>query len=302
MGYRLGGIVALAAIVAFAFRGAIGFGRELKPDVYVNPIAVAQGPWIPADFSQAVSDEITTQLNAASRVTPLEGDGKRHNDAYQMSGNVRSANGKLTMFAKIFVPGIAAPIISPRIEVPANGQAAAAKYLGVNAASLLSCIATASDLSGSEIVVLPEAAMRPWAQYCQNWVLRGADISTMTGQLELVVKAAPDFANGWATLAEYRGIDVGSEADAGPVRQAYEKALAIDPDNPKATMLKALDVIGLQTNVSLRNLAEFERLATKANKARPSDCGCEAKMYRDFSDDHRPPFGVLALHRQDYSQ
>ncbi len=276
------GLIVLAGIVFFALRGTMGFGQDLKPDVYVNPIVVAQSPGIPADFSQAVSDEITTQLNAASRVTPLEGDGKRHNGAYQMSGNVRMANGKLTMFAKIFAPGIAAPIISPRIEVPEGGHSAAAKYLGASAASLLHCIATASDSSGSEIVVLPEAAMRPWAQYCQNWVLRGADISTMIGQLELVVKAAPDFANGWATLAEYRGIDVGSEADAGPVREAYEKALAIDPDNPKATMLKALDVIGLQTNAPLRNLAEFERLATKANKARPSDCGCEAKIYRDF--------------------
>ena len=90
----------------------------MHPDVYVDPIAVTKSADIPADFSNAVKDEITTQLNAASRITPLEGDGKRHDDAYQMSGNVRNANGKLTMFAKIFAPGIAAPVLSPRIEVP----------------------------------------------------------------------------------------------------------------------------------------------------------------------------------------
>ena len=277
----LAGVVALVAILLFFMRGSLGFAQGAHPDVYVDPIAVTKSADIPADFSSAVNDEITTQLNAASRITPLEGDGKRHNDAYQMSGNVRNANGKLSMFAKIFAPGIAAPVLSPRIEVPEGGQAVAAKYLGSNAAGLLRCIATASDSSGSEILILPEKAIRPWAQYCQYWILGGADVSTVIGQLELVVKAAPNFANGWAALSEYRGLEVENEASAGPFREAYRKALSIDPENPKAMMLKALDIVGLQTVEPLRNLAQFEQLATAANKARASDCGCEAKLYRD---------------------
>jgi tetratricopeptide (TPR) repeat protein len=276
----LAGVAILAALAIFLMRGTLGFAQGAAPDVYVDPIVVAKSGDIPADFSQAVNDEITAQLNAASRVTPLASDGKRHSDAYQMSGNVRRVNGKLAMFAKIFAPGLAAPVLSPRIEVPEGGEAAAAKYLGANAASILRCIATASDSSGSEILVLPEAAIRPWAQYCQNWILRSADISTVTAQLELVVKAAPNFANGWATLSEYRGIEL-KEGTLGPTREAYEKALALDPDNPKATMLKALDVLGLQSTGPLRNFEEFARLAEKANNARSSDCGCEAKLYRD---------------------
>ena len=275
------GVLLLGALAFFFFRGSLGFAQGAHPDVYVDPIAVTKSADIPADFSSAVKDEITTQLNAASRITPLEGDGKRHNDAYQMSGNVRHANGNLTMFAKIFAPGIAAPVLSPRIEVPEGGQAVAAKYLGSNAAGLLRCIATASDSSGSEILILPEKAIRPWAQYCQYWILGGADISTVIGQLELVVKAAPEFANGWAALSEYRSLEVENEASAGPFREAYRKALSIDPENPKAMMLKALDIVGLQTVEPLRNFAEFEQLATTANKARASDCGCEAKLYRD---------------------
>ena len=276
----LAGVAILATLAILLMRGTLGFAQGATPDVYVDPIVVAKSGGIPDDFSQAVNDEITAQLNAASRVTPLASDGKRHSDAYQMSGNVRRVNGKLAMFAKIFAPGLAAPVLSPRIEVPEGGEAAAAKYLGANAASILRCIATASDSSGSEILVLPEAAIRPWAQYCQNWILRGADVSTVTAQLELVVKAAPNFANGWASLAEYRGIELTKDT-LGPTREAYEKALALDPDNPKATMLKALDVLGLQATGPLGNFEEFERLAEKANKARSSDCGCEAKLYRD---------------------
>lgn len=274
------GLLLLAALAVFFMRGTMGFAQSATPDVYVDPIAVAKSGDIPDDFSQAVNDEITAQLNAASRVTPLPSDGKRHADAYQMSGNVRISNGKLSMFAKIFAPGLAAPVLSPRIEVPDDGHAAAAKYLGSRAASILRCIATASDSSGSEILVLPEAAIRPWAQFCQTWILGGIEISTVTAQLELVVKSAPNFANGWATLSEYRGI-LATKDTVGPTREAYNRALALDPDNPKATMLKALDVVGLQTGEPLRNFDEFERLAEKANKARSSDCGCEAKLYRD---------------------
>lgn len=275
------GLAALAALAFFALRG-MAFGHSATPDVYIDRVTVAAGPGVPADLAQAINDETTAQLNAASRVTPLDGDGKRHNDAYQLSGSVRMDNGKLAMFAKIYAPGITAPILSPRIEVPDGGQAVAAKYLGSDAASLLRCIATASDSSGSDIVVLPEAAMRPWAQYCQYWILGGGDGSTVGGQLELVVKAAPKFANGWATLAEYRSINMTSDATAGPFLEAVNKALAVEPDHPKATMLKAMYVVGIQSNVPLRNFAEFEALATKANKARPSDCGCEAKLYTQY--------------------
>jgi tetratricopeptide (TPR) repeat protein len=276
----LGGVALFAAFAFFFFGGSMGFARDAHPDVYVDPIIAAKSGEIPVDFAQAVNDEIAAQLNAASRVTPLDSDGKRHADSYQMSGNVRMANGKLTLFAKIFAPGIEAPVLSPRIEVPKDGRQAAAKYLGGSAATILRCIATASDSSGSEILILPEKAIRPWAQFCEAWINGGSDFSKVTAQLELVVKAAPDFANGWATLAEYRGID-GSKAGAVKAREAFERALAIDPDNAKATMLKALDVFGLGTNEPLRNFAEFDRLATKANDTRPSDCGCEAKLYRD---------------------
>ncbi|HVH49713.1 MAG TPA: TIR domain-containing protein [Sphingomicrobium sp.] len=281
---RLAAILATVAVVAAVFlfflRGSLGFAQGAHPDVYVDPIVASKSGDIPADFAQSVNDEITAQLNSASRVTPLDSDGKRHIDAYQMSGNVRMANGKMTMFAKIFAPGIQAPVLSPRIEVPEDGVQAASKYLGGSAATILRCIATASDSSGSDILILPEKAIRPWAQFCESWINGGADFSKVTAQLEMVVKAAPDFANGWATLSEYRGIDA-TPASAVKAREAYERALEIDPDNPKATMLKALDVFGLQTNEPLRNFAEFERLATKANNTRPSDCGCEAKLYRD---------------------
>lgn len=274
-------VLLLFAIGLFLIRGSPGLGGGARPDVYVDPVSVTADPSIPAGFSQAIADELASQLNAASRITPLDGDGKRHSDAYQMTGNVRVGSGKLLLSAKIFAPGIAAPVLSPMIEVPPEQRAGAAKFLGAQAANILRCVATASDSVGSEILVLPEDAIRPWAQFCQMSLLGGNDLSTPTAALERVVKAAPDFANGWATLAEFRSINI-KESEAGPFREAYRKALAIDPKNPKALMLKAIDVLDGYPGRPLRNFEEFDRLAKEANEARPSDCGCEAQIYRDI--------------------
>ena len=285
------GIFAIAALVLFAFRGALGFGQGAHPDVYVDPIKVAVGPDMQSDFAQVVNDELSAQLNAASRITPLDSDGQRHANAYQMSGNIRTGEGKFILFAKIFAPGIAAPVISPRIEVPLEERATAAKQLATTAAGMLRCTATASDSSGSQITVLPEKAIRPWAQYCQMNYSDNYNSATTQGYLKAVVAAAPDFANGWANLAEElitNIFDKPLEADRyrAEVREAYGKALDLDPDNQKGLILKALDRVGLLGRdgakslfVPLDNFAEFEKLALLANNVRPSDCGCEAIIY-----------------------
>lgn len=274
------GIALVIALVAFLMRSSIGFASAGTPDVYVDRFTVAENPNIPAGFDQAFADEMSAMLNAASRVTPLEGDGTRHLNAYQMSGNIRYGEGKILLFGKIYAPGIAAPILSPRIEVPPAQLSNAAKFLGSETASLLRCIATASDSAGSAIHVLPEAAIRPWAQYCEGGILGNSDTSTMVGLLESVVKADPEFSNGWASLAEYYTIDEMSDAKYAKFQNAISKALETDPGNPKATMLKAVDTLGvIRPTFPLKNFDEFEAMAVQANEARPTDCGCEAQIY-----------------------
>lgn len=284
-------LLAVVAVGAFLVRGSLGFSKAAQPDVYVDAFTIAQDKELPANFAQAFTDEMNAHLSAASRITPLDGDGKRHADAYQMSGSIRTGEGKYILVAKIFAPGIAAPVISPRIEVPLDERVTAAKQLATKAAAMLRCTATASDSSGSQITVLPENAIRPWAQYCQMSNGDNYDSATVQGYLKATVAAAPDFANGWSNLAEASLSNIfqkphDGDRYRGEVRKAYEKALELDPDNQKGLILKAVDLLGLMgrdgaksLSVPIDNFAEFERLAQLSNNVRPSDCGCEAIIY-----------------------
>lgn len=286
------GLVALlvaAAIGLFLARGSLGFGTPVRPDVYVDAFTVVHDKDLRPGFEQTFADEMTAQLSSSSRISPLESDGKRHPQAYQMSGNIRTGEGKFILFAKIFAPGIAAPIISPRLEVPIEEKATAAKQLATDAAIILRCTATASDSSGSEITVLPEAAIRPWAQYCNSTIGGNYDPAAARGYLQATLAAAPNFANGWSNLAdEQLGMltETGADLDSvrAGIRTAYGKALDLDPDNQKALIIKATDVLGVMGRgptllTPLGNFEEFDRLAMLANNVRPSDCGCEAIIY-----------------------
>ena len=288
------GLVALlvaAAVGLFAMRGALGFGKPPQPDVYVDAFTVVHDKDLRPGFEQTFADEMTAQISAASRITPLESDGKRHPDAYQMSGNIRTGEGKFILFAKIFAPGIAAPVISPRLEVPIEQKATAAKQLATDAATILRCTATASDSSGSQITILPEKAIRPWAQYCYATNGNNYDPSAARGYLQAVLAAAPNFANGWSNLAEEQmGMlgEPGNDLDSvrTDLRKSYRRALEIDKDNPKALILKAADTLGFMGRdrsptllTPLGDFEEFDRLALLANNVRPSDCGCEAIIY-----------------------
>ena len=287
----LAALLLVAALGLFLLRGTLGFGKTAQPDVYVDAFTVVHDKDLQPGFEQTFADEMTAQVSAASRITPLESDGKRHPDAYQMSGNIRTGEGKFILFAKIFAPGIAAPVISPKLEVPLEERATAAKQLATDAAIILRCIATASDSSGSQITILPEKAIRPWAQYCYSTNSANYDSTAVRGYLKAALAAAPDFANGWSNLAEEQwGMtqESGANLDSvrADVRKSYRKALDIDPDNQKALIIKAVDTLGVlgrdgsDTLVArLSNFEEFDRLALLANNVRPSDCGCEAIIF-----------------------
>lgn len=283
-------LIAAAALGLFLMRGSLGFGEPAQPDVYVDAFTVVHDKDLQPGFEQRFTDEMTAQLSSSSRIAPLESDGKRHPEAYQMSGNIRTGEGKFILFAKIFAPGIAAPIISPRLEVPIEEKATAAKQLATDAAIILRCIATASDSSGSQITILPEKAIRPWAQYCYSTNGNNYEPVAARGYLQAALTAAPSFANGWSNLAEEQLGQLLAEPGADmdrvriDIRKSYGKALDVDPDNQKALIIKAGDTVGFmgrgQTMLTpLGNFDEFDRLALLANNVRPSDCGCEAIIY-----------------------
>ncbi|WP_265570245.1 TIR domain-containing protein [Sphingomicrobium nitratireducens] len=294
----LGGLAVAAALLLLLFKGSLGLASTGTPDVYVDRFTIVEGPGIPPGFDQAFADELGAMLDAASRLTPLEGDGKRHLDAFQMSGNIRRGDGKILLFAKIYAPEISSPILSPRIEVPSEQEANAAKYLGHKVAVLLRCIATASDSSGSDIHIIPEAAIRSWAQSCSIGLTGEFDLKTEIARLESVVAEDPGCAGCWGTLADFYTFDTKEESYKN-FRRALEAGLKVDPSYPKLKMLDALDTLGaIRREQPLRNFAAFDRQAEEANSLRPTDCGCEAQLYRDaLTGMGRPEEAIATIDR-----
>ena len=271
-------------------RGGFPFGKTEQPEVFVDRFA-ADSKLLPEGFAQSVADEMFTGLSSSSRISPQTSDGRRHADAYQVTGNIGASGDKIQLFAKLFAPGLAAPILTTRLEEPLKFRTAAPHALGVKLAQLTRCVATASDSSGSEITILPEQALVPWAQFCQQSLVGPGEPAAIAGTLRKVVAAAPDFANGWSNLAE--ALDDSSStpgADRAGLRaeaaKAADRALALDPVSAKAMVVKANQLVGVggpHRGPSLlgrmHNFAEWEKLALRSITVRPSDCGCEGPQY-----------------------
>lgn len=285
------GAAALLALALLAWLGWRQFATPARPDVVVNRLEVGRG--LPAGFAADLNDEMLATFSASSRIAPREGDGRRDAGAYQLSGRVDVAGGTLRLFAKVFGPGSDAPVLTTKLERPTADIASVAPELGLTLASIVRCVATASDSSGAATTTLPLAALQGWAHFCEQSL--GELVDTTPGQqaqtLRAVVAAAPRFANGWANLAEQQAITVftgGADDRPAALREAeasVDTALKLDPSTAKAYLVKAwlqlpmVPAQGPSFFPQLRGSADWEATAQKALTARPSDCGCEVIQY-----------------------
>lgn len=158
-------------------------------------------------------------------------------------------------------------------------------------ARLTRCVATASDSNGSKLATLPIEALEPWARFCQQAFIGPTTPQSTAATLRTVVAAAPGFANGWSNLAEnlYIGALSPGADKAGLVKEAEkaaDRALALDGKSAKALAVKSWVALGLAGPLDgssnfgrLQNFAQWEALAVKSTRVRPSDCGCEVPEY-----------------------
>ncbi|WP_260482229.1 toll/interleukin-1 receptor domain-containing protein [Sphingomicrobium flavum] len=282
-------IVAVLAIAAALWTSGIGRAAP-QPDVIVDAFEV-RSEELPASFASSLNDEMSADFSASSRISPKFGDGARNLEAYQLGGNVETDEENVRLFTRIFAPGIEEPVLTTRIETERKYAADAPRILGSKVARLVRCIATASDSTGSEIVKLPEAAIKPWAKFCQQLTVDLAASETKIGTLEDVIDAAPDFANAWSNLAETRlWTALSPQADRAAViasaGEAADRALKLDEKSAKALAVKAMIAMGVfdqygdsDANARFGDLMEWEKLAEQSVAVRQSDCGCEGPQF-----------------------
>ena len=281
---------AIAAILLLV--SGLGFGfyqrasATVQPDVVIDRFTMPGDGSIPASFATDLNDEMFATFSSSSRITPRIGNGKRVSDAYQVGGRIDADHDTLRLYLQIYAPDLDAPILTTKIERPADSLDRAAMQFGFMVAQVTRCIATASDSNGAQIAKLPLEAAKGWAKFC-NWTpdsTANGDVST----LRSVVAAAPDFANGWSNLAEvlYAAARNPNATDrAGMLREAGEaadRAVKLDPTTAKAYMVKswiALPLVDPSRNDSFpvfRDFAGWQANSDKSLAIRPSDCGCES--------------------------
>ncbi|NNC47135.1 MAG: hypothetical protein HKO13_01710 [Sphingomonas sp.] len=312
--FGLAGLIAIGA-AGFSFLGAGQAEPELpQPDVVID-LFESRSDIIPAGFVQTMHDEMATDFSASSRITPEDGDGTRRLDAYQLQGSIDATDEDVRIFARIFAPGIDGPVLTTRMERPTEQMDALPLTVGSRLASLMRCVATASDSTGSDIVRLPEPAIKPWADFCRMTTVESADMGSRVATLRSVVEAAPDFANGWANLGENlvwasRGRGDEGRAMVAEAEAALDRAIELDDTTAKAYAVKALIALGITTGsfdtdsqaTTLGNFDEWERLAQQSLDARPSDCGCEGPQYARAKQILGQPSQALPLYRQAVNQ
>lgn len=284
--------LALAAVVAGAFlaRGLVTPLKPPQPPVVIDPITVADAKGLPDNFAKAISDEMFADFSSSSRISPVEGDGHRRKDAYQLVSDAAVVGDKAQVVAKLYAPRLDAPVLTVRLAYPATNKALPLEF-GARLANLTRCIATASDSIGSELTVLPTPAFEPWAKFCQQMVVGPGDPQTMAATLRNVTAAAPDFANGWSNLAEtlFESATMPGADKANLIaesQRAADRALALDPKSAKALQVKGWAVLGQAGDPNspsglgrMHNFTQWEALALKSIRVRPSDCGCEMPGY-----------------------
>lgn len=283
-------VVALLAVL-FLLRSSLGLGKEPQPAVVVDPFT-AHAVGLPAGFAESLSNEMFTGFSSSSRISPVNGDGTRHLQAYQLSGDISTEGDKILVIAKLFAPDIEAPITTIKLDQP-RANPVAAREFGLHLSEFTRCVTTASDNLGAKLFVLPVEAMGAWGKYCQQ-INSGTPLTTaesVVTSLRNVVAAAPKFANGWSSLSEYLFFSAFSPGANKAVllaesTNAADLALSIDPTTARAYAFKANLVAGLAGNPNnpsllgrIHDFAAWEALAEKSIHVRPSDCFCELPIY-----------------------
>ncbi|WP_265570242.1 TIR domain-containing protein [Sphingomicrobium nitratireducens] len=285
------GAIALLAATGVAVESGL-FEEELGPSLIVDPFEMRSDALPPA-FAASIVDEMNSGFTAATRVRPTAGDGTRDLDAFQVAGTIDADADTITLYSRIWVPGMDAPVLSPKLEYPAADAEDASFFLAMRLARIVRCIATGGLSAGGDAVLLPARAAVPWAQFCYLDVTEES-LDQRIATLRDVVDKAPAFANGWANLGDMladSSLPGGASneeraAARAAASEAIDKALEIDPDNARALGVKAYLALGLMGSTDaagpfapLHDFAEWEDLSKQAIAASLSNCGCEGIVY-----------------------
>ena len=274
-------MAAAAVVVIVASLGAWLFMRPTGSAAHTMQVRLAGfqrlSPDIPDTMPAALGDEINAAFNddgvvsVSNAPAPPPGNAP----AYALSGTIRREAGKIKVIIRLLNERTNAVLWSKSYSYDAALAARVPHLAAVSSSMVVRCgMFGASTYSKA----LPDPTLISYIGYCD--ADNSGESTKALNFASKVVAAAPDFSWGWSAVSG----SIGAEwFDRGPnaaearkkAAEAADKAIALDPTNSEAFMIKAF----------LTDADDFVgrgALMKKALEARPLACGCEHHGYATF--------------------
>ncbi|OOG60182.1 TIR domain-containing protein [Rhodanobacter sp. C03] len=266
-------IVAAFAIVAllaafFVYWPKVDHGGA--PSIRVAAFDTLPGDQASASFSQGFAADlaqIVTSGGSTLRVLDGTAAGAPAANAtdFTLNGSVRSEAGSLRATLTLNSAADGAIIWSTNLTRPIAEADAMHHEAEVRMGAVFVC---ALDETARDRSIVSVEALKVYLQACEA-LPSGDDLQTRK-LLRDVTRLAPDFAQGWGTLAEMNGFIVGESDDDEPAARkealdAAARALAIDPRNSAAWVGRGM----IKTQISEWSAAQAD--LTQALTLNPDD-------------------------------
>ncbi|MFI4970199.1 MAG: TIR domain-containing protein [Lysobacterales bacterium] len=243
-------VLAVAAFAVAALLAGLFFNRPKVDRGGASSIRVAAFDTLPGDqaaasFSQGFAADLAQIVTSGgSKLRVLDGatPGAIATNAsdFTLNGSVRSEAGNLHATLTLNSAADGAIIWSTRLTRPVAEVDAMHHEAEVRMGAVFVC---ALDETARDRSIVSLDALKVYLQACEA-LPSGDDLNTRK-LLRDVTRLAPDFAQGWATLAEWNGFIVGTADDDVPAARkealdAAARALAIDPRNSAAWVARGM--------------------------------------------------------------
>ena len=277
-------IVLVLMIVAAAAYSWLAHSDRGKPEalrIQLGEIS-ATTPDVPASLPPELRDEILNALGTDAVLIATLEPNPAATPGFALNSSVRGGRDLLTFTFHLVNERTGATVWSDSLERPVAVADMAARQVAMAVSQVLRC-----GLGGAARYprTLPDDSLSLYLSFCEEYWADTAgkpmNPSRAVDFAQRLTEASPDFARGWAALAEVAAWQIsGPRAISPAALQARAEAAA-----KKAIALDSEDSEGYQALANLQPPlahAERERLHLKSISVRPGDCGCEYVSYGSF--------------------
>lgn len=278
----------IAALLVLLVAGIAGYywlapsGRAKPEALRVQLGEIAATAHVPASLPAGLRDEMLNALATDAVLIATLEPNPAASPGFALRSSVRGGRDLLTFNFHLVNERTGATVWSETVERPAAIADVASRQVAVAVSQVLRC-----GLGGAARYpkTLPDESLSLYLSFCEEYWADTAgkpmNPSRAVDFAQRLTEASPDFARGWASLAEVAAWQISGPRAISPAAlqaravAAAKKAIELDPEDSEGYQALA----NLQPPLAH---AERERLHLKSISVQPGNCGCEYVSYGSF--------------------